>query len=113
MVNEAAAALMIPENHQRKFRSRGSRWCLGEIGSFIALYSLGTDGLSAAGITLGLAAAGTGVSLAVGGTLSSMVSGIFVLAAPVAALATGGVGVAAYLKQRYFTRKRNACTRRF
>ena len=49
--------------------------------------------LSAAGITSGLAAAGA----IVGG---GMVAGVFVLAAPVAALAAGGVGVAAHLKNK-------------
>ena len=49
--------------------------------------------MSAAGITSGLAAAGA----IVGG---GMVAGVFVLAAPVAALAAGGVGVAAHLKSK-------------
>ena len=66
---------------------------LGGVGSFAALYGLGTVGLSAAGITSGLAAAGA----VVGG---GMVAGVFVLAAPVAALAAGGVGVAAHLKNK-------------
>lgn len=56
---------------------------VGGAGSFAALYALGTAGLSAAGITSGLAAAGA----LVGG---GMVAGVFVLAAPVAVLATGG-----------------------
>lgn len=47
----------------------------------------------AAGITSGLAAAGS----IVGG---GMVAGVFVLAAPVAALAAGGVGLAAHLKNK-------------
>ena len=64
---------------------------IGGVGSFLALYGLGTVGLSAAGITSGLAAAGA----IVGG---GMVAGVFVLAAPVAALAAGGVGIAALLK---------------
>ncbi len=55
---------------------------IGGVGSFLALYGLGTVGLSAAGITSGLAAAGA----IVGG---GMVAGVFVLAAPVAALAAG------------------------
>ena len=50
-------------------------------------------GLSAAGITSGLATAGS----IVGG---GMVAGIFVLAAPVAVLAAGGVGLASYLKNK-------------
>ena len=64
---------------------------IGGVGSFLALYGLGTVGLSAAGITSGLAAAGA----IVGG---GMVAGVFVLAAPVAAL--GGVGIAAHLKNK-------------
>lgn len=66
---------------------------IGGICSFAALYGLGTVGLSAAGITSGLAAAG---SLVGGG----MVAGVFVLAAPVAVLAAGGVGVASHLKNK-------------
>lgn len=66
---------------------------IGGVGSFAALYGLGTVGLSAAGITSGLAAAG-GV---VGG---GMVAGIFVLAAPVAVLAAGGVGVASHIRHK-------------
>ena len=65
---------------------------IGGVGSFFALYGLGTVGLSAAGITSGLAAAG-----AIG---SGMVAVVFVLAAPVAALAAGGVGIAAHLKNK-------------
>ena len=64
---------------------------IGGVGSFFALYGLGTVGLSAAGITSGLAAAGA----VVGG---GMVAGVFVLAAPVALLAAGGVGAAAHLR---------------
>lgn len=66
---------------------------IGGIGSFAALSGLGVTGLSAAGITSGLATAG-GV---VGG---GMVAGVFVLAAPVAVLAAGGVGAASYLKNK-------------
>ena len=66
---------------------------IGGVGSFIALYGLGTVGLSAAGITSGLAAAGA----LVGG---GMVAGVFVLAAPVAVLAAGGVGIAAHIKSK-------------
>lgn len=63
----------------------------GGAASFAALFGLGTVGLSAAGITSGLAAAGA----VVGG---GMAAGVFVLAAPVALLAAGGVGVAAAVK---------------
>ena len=66
---------------------------IGGVGSFAALYGLGSVGLSAAGITSGLAAAG-GI---VGG---GMVAGIFVLAAPVALLAAGGVGLASHLRHK-------------
>ena len=67
---------------------------IGGIGSFAALYGLGSVvGLSAAGITSGLAAAG-GI---VGG---GMVAGVFVLAAPIAVLAAGGVGLATHLKHK-------------
>lgn len=67
---------------------------IGGIASFAALYGLGKIvGLSAAGITSGLAAAGA----VVGG---GMVAGVFVLAAPVALLAAGGVGIAANLKNK-------------
>jgi len=67
---------------------------IGGVCSFAALYGLGSVvGLSAAGITSGLAAAGS----IVGG---GMVAGVFVFAAPVAALAAGGVGLAAHLKNK-------------
>lgn len=61
--------------------------------SFAALYTLGTVGLSAAGITSGLAAAGA----AVGG---GMTAGVFVLAAPVAILAVGGYAVFNHAKNK-------------
>ena len=65
---------------------------IGGVGSFAALFFGGSVvGLSAAGITSGLAAAGA----IVGG---GMVAGIFVLAAPVAVLAAGGVGISAAVK---------------
>ena len=64
---------------------------VGGVGSFMALYGLGSVGLSAAGITSGLAAAGS----IVGG---GMVAGVFVLAAPVAIAAGTGVAVASHLK---------------
>ena len=66
---------------------------IGGVGSFAALYGLGTVGLSAAGITSGLATAGA----LVGG---GMVAGVFVLAAPAVVLAAGGVGIAAHLKHK-------------
>ena len=64
---------------------------VGGIGSFAALYGLGTVGLSAAGITSGLAAAGS----IVGG---GMVVGVFVLAAPAVVLAGGAILLASNLK---------------
>ena len=66
---------------------------VGGVGSFRALYGLGTVGLSAAGITSGLATAGA----VVGG---GMVAGVFVLAAPVAIAAGTGVAVASRLKNK-------------
>ncbi len=66
---------------------------IGGVGSFVALYGLGTVGLSAVGITTGLATAGA----IVGG---GMVAGIFVLAAPVAVLGGIGVGVASHLRNK-------------
>ena len=66
---------------------------IGGVGSFAALYGLGVVGLSAVGIASGLATAGA----VVGG---GMVAGVFVLATPIAALAAGGVGVAAHIKNK-------------
>jgi hypothetical protein len=66
---------------------------VGGVISFAALYGLGVVGLSAAGITSGLAATGA----VVGG---GMVAGVFVLAAPVAVLAAGGVGIASAIKRK-------------
>jgi hypothetical protein len=98
VVNEAASAL---DDKTRTIRESAIPEVLtGALGasvggaiSFATLYGLGTVGLSAAGITSGLAVAG-GI---VGG---GMVAGIFVLAFPVAAVAAGGVGVAAHLKKK-------------
>ena len=99
VVNEAAAAV---SDKSRTIRESAIPDVLmgalgagiGGIGSFAALYGLGSVvGLSAAGITSGLAAAG---SLVGGG----MVAGVFVLAAPVAVLAAGGVGLASHLKNK-------------
>lgn len=99
VVNEAAAAV---SDKSRTIRDSAIPEVLmgalgagiGGIGSFAALYGLGSVvGLSAAGITSGLAAAG---SLVGGG----MVAGVFVLAAPVAVLAAGGVGLASHLKNK-------------
>ena len=98
VVNEAAAALddktrTIKESPIPEVLAGALGAGIGGVASFAVLYGLGTVGLSAAGITSGLAAAGT----IVGG---GMVAGVFVLAAPVAALAAGGVGLAAHLKKK-------------
>ena len=98
VVNEAASAVndstrtirksAIPEVLAGAFGAGA-----GGVGSFAALYGFGTVGLSDVGITSGLATAGA----IVGG---GMVAGVFVLAAPVALLAAGGVGVASHLKSK-------------
>ena len=99
VVNEAAVAV---DDKKRTIRESAIPEVLagalgagiGVVGSFAALYGLGSVvGLSAAGITSGLAAAG-GI---VGG---GMAAGVFVLAAPVAVLGGVGVGVAAHLKNK-------------
>lgn len=98
IVNEASAAVndktrTIRESAIPEALTGALGAGIGGIGSFAALYGLGTVGLSAAGITSGLAAAGS----IVGG---GMVAGVFVLAAPVAVLAAGGVGITAHLKNK-------------
>lgn len=99
VVNEAAAAVSdksrtIRESAIPEVLMGALGAGIGGIGSFAALYGFGSVvGLSAAGITSGLAAAG---SLVGGG----MVAGVFVLAAPVAVLAAGGVGLASHLKNK-------------
>lgn len=100
VVNEAALALndkkrTIRESAIPEVLAGALGAGLGGVGSFAALYGLGVAGLSAAGITSGLAAAGA----IVGG---GMVAGMFVLAAPVVALAAAGVGVTSYLKNKQF-----------
>jgi hypothetical protein len=72
---------------------------MGGVISFAALYGLGVVGLSAAGITSGLAAAGS----IIGG---GMVAGVFVLAAPVAVLAVGGVGIASAVKRKQLNQEK-------
>lgn len=98
VVNEAAGALgdktrTIKESAIPEVLTGALGAGLGGVGSFAALYGLGTVGLSAAGITSGLATAGA----IVGG---GMTAGIFVLAAPVALLAAGGVGITSHLKDK-------------
>ena len=98
IINEAAAALndktrTIRESPILEVLAGALGAGIGGIGSFAALYGLGTVGLSAAGITSGLAAIG-GV---VGG---GMVAGVFVMAAPVVVLAGGGILLASNLKNK-------------
>lgn len=99
VINEAAAAVSdksrtIRESAIPEVLAGALGAGIGGVGSFAALYGLGSVvGLSATGITSGLAAAGS----IVGG---GMVAGVFVLAAPVAILAAGGVGIASHLKHK-------------
>lgn len=99
VVNEAATAVndksrTIRESAIPEVLAGALGAGIGGVGSFAALYGLGSVvGLSAAGIASGLAAAGS----IVGG---GMAAGVFVLEAPVAALAAGGVGLAAHLKNK-------------
>lgn len=99
VINEAAAAVndktrTIRESAIPEVLAGALGASIGGVGSFAALYGMGSVvGLSAAGITSGLAAAG-GI---VGG---GMVAGVFVLAAPVALLAVGGVLLASDLKNK-------------
>lgn len=104
VINEAAAATndksrTIRESAIPEVLSGALGAGIGGVGSFAALYGLGTVGLSAAGITSGLAAAGS----IVGG---GMVAGVFVLAAPAVILAAGGVGVAAHLKNKHLRQEK-------
>ena len=98
VVNEAAKALTdthrtIRESAIPEVLAGALGAGIGGVGSFAALYGFGVIGLSAAGITSGLATAGA----IVGG---GMAAGVFVLAAPVVALAAGGVGFASHLKSK-------------
>ena len=98
VINEAAAALndktrTIRESPSPEVLAGALGAGIGGIGSFAALYGLGTVGLSAAGITSGLAAIGS----VVGG---GMVAGVFVMAAPVVVMAGGGILLASNLKNK-------------
>ena len=98
VVNEAAEAMIDRSRTIRKSAIpevlAGSLGVgIGGVGSFVALYGLGTVGVSAIGITSGLSAAGA----IVGG---GMVAGVFVLAAPIAVLGAGGVALASHLKNK-------------
>lgn len=88
VVNEAVAAVndksrTIRESAIPEVLAGALGAGIGGVGSFVALY----------GSVVGLSAAGS----IVGG---AMVTGVFVLAAPVAVLAAGGVGLAAHLKNK-------------
>lgn len=98
VLNDAGEALSNPESGMKE--SAIPEVLTGALGagvggglSFAALYGLGTVGLSAAGMTSALAAAGA----LVGG---GMAAGVFVLAAPVAALGGAGVWLAAKHNQK-------------
>lgn len=98
VVNEAAAALndknrTIEDSSIHETIAGALGAGIGGAASFAALYSLGTVGLSAAGITSGLATAGA----LVGG---GMTAGVFVLAAPIAIFAAGGAVFAKRKKER-------------
>ncbi|WP_312433298.1 hypothetical protein [Lacrimispora sp.] len=98
VVNDAAVAVndkkrTIRESALSEVLSGALGAGIGSAGSYAALYGLGTVGLSAAGLTSGLATAGA----LVGG---GMAAGIFVLAAPVAIFAAGGVGLASHAKNK-------------
>lgn len=98
VVNDASAALddatrTVRESAIPEVVGGALGAAAGGIGSFAALYGLGTVGLSAAGMTSALATAGA----VVGG---GMAAGVFVLAAPVAVAAGVGVGVASNLKAK-------------
>ena len=67
--------------------------------SFTALYGLGTVGLSGAGIMSGLATAGGLVG-------AGAAAGIFVLAAPVAVLASTGVAISKNLRHKQLKQER-------
>lgn len=98
VVNDASAALddtarTVRESAIPEVVGGALGAAAGGMGSFAALYGLGTVGLSAAGMTSALATAGA----VVGG---GMAAGVFVLAAPVAVAAGVGVGVASNLKAK-------------
>lgn len=98
VINEAVAALndktrTIWESPIPEVLAGALGAGIGGIGSFAALYGLGTVGLSAVGITSGLATIGS----VVGG---GMVAGVFVMAAPVVVLAGSGILLASSLKNK-------------
>ena len=104
VVNEDATALNDPKRTIRE--SAIPEVLAGAVGTdiggtilFAELYDFGIILLDAPVITSTLAA-GSGASAVVGGAVSPMVAGVFVLAAPVAVLAAGGVGIASHLKHK-------------
>ncbi|HEL2004942.1 TPA: ADP-ribosylglycohydrolase family protein [Streptococcus suis] len=104
IVNEADLSILDPnriiaDSPLKDVLAMGLGAGLGGVLSYSALYGLGTVGLSAAGITSGLAAAGA----LVGG---GMVAGLFVLAAPVAILAGGGLAIANILSQQHLQQEK-------
>ncbi|HFI0035221.1 TPA: ADP-ribosylglycohydrolase family protein [Streptococcus suis] len=104
IVNEANLSILDPnriiaDSPLKDVLAMGLGAGLGGVLSYSALYGLGTVGLSAAGITSGLAAAGA----LVGG---GMVAGLFVLAAPVAILAGGGLAIANILSQQHLQQEK-------
>ncbi|HEP1809402.1 TPA: ADP-ribosylglycohydrolase family protein [Streptococcus suis] len=104
IVNEANLSILDPnriiaDSPLKDVLAMGLGAGLGGVVSYGALYGLGTVGLSAAGITSGLAAAGA----LVGG---GMVAGLFVLAAPVAILAGGGLAIANILNQQHLQQEK-------
>ncbi|WP_254613466.1 ADP-ribosylglycohydrolase family protein [Streptococcus suis] len=105
IVNEAGLSTLDPnrvmaDSPLKDVLAMGLGAGLGGVVSYGALYALGTAGLSAAGITSGLAAAGA----LIGG---GMVAGFFVLAAPVAILAGGGLAIANILNQQHLQQEKN------
>ncbi|HFU3946089.1 TPA: ADP-ribosylglycohydrolase family protein [Streptococcus suis] len=104
IVNEAGLSTLDPnrvmdDSPLKEVLAMGLGAGLGGAVSYGALYALGTAGLSAAGITSGLAAAGA----LIGG---GMVAGFFVLAAPVAILAGGGLAIANILNQQHLQQEK-------
>ncbi|HEL2109725.1 TPA: ADP-ribosylglycohydrolase family protein [Streptococcus suis] len=104
IVNEANLSILDPnriiaDSPLKDVLAMGLGAGLGGVVSYGALYALGTAGLSAAGITSGLAAAGA----LIGG---GMVAGLFVLAAPVAILAGGGLAIANILTQQHLQQEK-------
>ncbi|HEM4985918.1 TPA: ADP-ribosylglycohydrolase family protein [Streptococcus suis] len=104
IVNEADLSILDPnriiaDSPLKDVLAMGLGAGLGGVVSYSALYGLGTVGLSAAGITSGLAAAGA----LVGG---GMVAGLFVLAAPVAILAGGGLAIVNILTQQHLQQEK-------